>query len=115
MRRRTKANHMRKTFAALTVLLTLCGSLLPAGAQWLTQTIVVTNGWTAAYLLVDASSQNIIPSTPGVPLSPSNPIDKIWLWKAPAGTAQYLITPASPLSGGGSWVSWGLTNTQNSL
>jgi hypothetical protein len=106
---------MRKTFAALTVLLILCGSLLPAGAQWLTQTIVVTNGWTAAYLLVDASSQNLIPSTPGVPLSTGNPIDKIWLWKAPAGTAQYLITPASPLSGGGPWVSWGLTNTQNSL
>jgi hypothetical protein len=106
---------MRKTFAALTVLLTLCGSLLPARAQWLTQNIVVTNGWTAAYLLVDASSQGLIPSTPGVPLSPSNPIDKIWLWKAPAGTAQYLITPASPLSGAGPWVSWGLTNAQNSL
>jgi hypothetical protein len=106
---------MKKTLAAWAVLLIWCGSLLPAGAQWLTQTIVVTNGWTAAYLLVDASSQSLIPSTPGVPLSPGNPIDKIWLWKAPAGTAQYLITPASPLSAGGPWVSWGLTNLQNSL
>ncbi|SPE59669.1 exported hypothetical protein [Verrucomicrobia bacterium] len=107
---------MKRIFlAALAALSFLSAHTLPAHAQWLTQTIVVSNGWTAAYLFVDASSQNIIPSTPGLPISAGNPIDKIWLWKAPPSTAQYLTTPASPLSGGGPWVSWALTNAQNSL
>jgi hypothetical protein len=86
-----------------------------AGAQWLTQTVTVTNGWTAAYLFVDASRQNIIPATPGLPISPGNPIDQIWLWKVSPSTAQYITTPQSPLSGGGAWVSWALTNSENSL
>jgi hypothetical protein len=107
---------MKRIFiATLTALSFLSAATFPTHAQWLTQTIVVSNGWTAAYLFVDASSQNLIPSTPGVPLAPGNPIDKIWLWKAPPSTAQYVTTPASPLSGGGPWVSWGLTNAQNSL
>ena len=87
----------------------------PAKAQWLTQTVVVSNGWTAAYLYVDASSQNLLPATLGQLISPDNPIDKIWLWKAPLSVAQYVTTPASPLNAGGPWVSWGLTNLQNSL
>lgn len=104
-----------KFFAVLTAVSVLIGAALPASAQWLTQTIVVSNGWTAAYLFVDPSSESIIPANPGVPLSVGNPIDKIWLWKAPPSTAQYITTPESPLSGGGPWVSWELTNSQNSL
>jgi len=107
---------MKKQFmAAVWVVYLLCGAAFPVAAQWLTQTVAVSNGWTAAYLFVDASSQGLIPSNPGVSISAGNPIDKIWLWKAPPSTAQYITTPASPLSGGGPWVSWGLTNTQNSL
>jgi hypothetical protein len=106
---------MPKFFATLCGGIAFLNSIHLAVAQWQTQTIVVSNGWTAAYLLVDASSQSIIPSTPGVPISAGNPIDKIWLWKAPPGVAQYVTSPQSPLSGGGPWVSWGLTNAQNSL
>jgi hypothetical protein len=105
----------KKFFAAVVVVTLLCGAAFPASAQWLTQTVLVSNGWTAAYLFVDASSEGLIPSNPGVPISAGNPIDKIWLWKAPPSTAQYLTTPASPLTAGGPWVSWGLTNSQNSL
>ena len=86
-----------------------------AAAQWLTQTVTVTNGWTAAYLFVDASSQNILPTTAGLPIGPGNPIDKIWLWKVPPSTAQYNSNFNPPLSGGGAWVSWDMTNSQNSL
>jgi hypothetical protein len=90
-------------------------AITPAEAQWLTQTVTVTNGWTAAYLFVDASSQPILPTTPNLPISPGNPIDQIWLWQVPASTAQYITTPQSPLNGGGRWLSWNLTNSQNSL
>jgi len=93
----------------------LLASLLSAGGQWMTQTVTVTNGWTAAYLYVDASSQNLLPATPYLPISPDNPIDQIWLWKTPVSDAQYITTPESPLSGGGQWLTWGQTNSQNTL
>lgn len=93
----------------------LAGSCLSSQAQWQTQTLSVSNGWTAAYLFVDASSQSLLPTTTGLPITPDNPIDQIWLWKAPPSTAQYIINPATPLTGGGYWVSWGQTNQQNSL
>jgi hypothetical protein len=81
---------MKKQFmAAVWAVSLLCSTPLPVAAQWLTQTVVVSNGWTAAYLFVDASSQGLVPSNPGVPISAGNPIDKIWLWKAPPSTAQY--------------------------
>lgn len=81
----------------------------------MTQTVVATNGWSAAYLYVDASSQSILPATQYLPISPDNPIDQIWLWKTPASDAQYLNNPQSPLSGGGQWLSWSRTNSQNTL
>ncbi len=99
---------------ALLVALMLA-SFAPAQAQWMTQTVVVTNGWTAAYLFVDASSQNILPTTQYLPISPDNPIDQIWLWKTPASDAQYITSPESPLSGGGQWLTWSRTNSQNTL
>ena len=93
----------------------MLASMVSAKAQWMTQTIVVTNGWTAAYLFVDASSQNILPTTQNLPISPNNPIDQIWLWKTPVSDAQYITTPESPLSGGGQWLVWSRTNNQNTL
>ncbi|HWD19906.1 MAG TPA: hypothetical protein VHB20_11570 [Verrucomicrobiae bacterium] len=93
----------------------LGAATLSASAQWLTQTVTVTNGWTAAYLFVDASSQPILPTAANLPLSPGNPIDQIWLWQVPASTAQYVTTPQSPLNAGGRWLSWNMTNSQNTL
>ncbi len=102
-------------FCALAAVVVWIGTVCPADAQWQTQSIVVTNGWTAAYLYIDASSQNVLPVTAGLPITPDNPIDQIWLWKTPVSSAQYINTPESPLSGGGQWLSWSRTNSQNTL
>ena len=110
-----QAPRRRSAFcAALVLLLGLCRG----HAQWLTQTNVIVPGWSAIYLNVDPSSQaNLIPGTPGLPLAYGNPIDQIWLWKYPAGNAQYVANPLSPLSGGGQWLTWALnsTNSANTL
>ena len=102
-------------FARFTALALLLASRLPAGAQWMTQTVAVSNGWTAVYLYVDASSQHILPTTQNLPISPDNPIDQIWLWKTPVSAAQYITTPEAPLSSGGQWLTWSRTNLQNTL
>jgi hypothetical protein len=93
----------------------LAGGCLSVQAQWQTQTLTISNGWTSVYLYVDASSQNLLPTTAGLPISPSNPVDQIWLWKAPPNTAQYVSSPANPLNASGYWVSWGQTNQVNTL
>jgi len=98
--------------------LALIGGGFTARAQWLTQTNVIVPGWSAVYFYVDASGygENIDQL---VGNNPGNPIDQIWLWKYPAGNAQYLSTPDSPYSSGGQWATWlrtlANTNTPNSL
>ncbi len=104
-----------KIFAKFVPAALLLASLVSAPAQWMTQTVVVTNGWTAAYLYVDASSQNLLPATQNLPISPSNPIDQIWLWKTAVSDAQYITTPESPLSASGQWLTWSRTNNANTL
>jgi len=83
--------------------LLLMGGCLAAPAQWLTQTNVVKPGWTAVYLYVDSSSQNL---SQLVGFDPNNPIDQIWLWRASAGTAQYLSNPQAQLGSGSHWITW---------
>ncbi len=106
---------MRKNFPVSMVMLALLASVPMASAQWLTQTVVVTNGWTAMYLNVDVSSQPILPSVAGAAIAPGNPIDQIWLWKPPVSYAQYVTSPDAPLTGGGRWLSWSQTNSLNTL
>ena len=76
---------------------------LSASAQWLTQTNVIPPGWSAVYLYVDASSQNLNTLTGGTP------IDQIWLWKVPASPAQYItsqdLDPLSP-AGSSRWLTY---------
>jgi hypothetical protein len=105
----------KRLFHALTALVVWMGAICASDAQWLTQSVVVTNGWTAAYLYVDASSENILPTTPGLPITADNPVDQVWLWKTPSSTAQYITTPESPLSSSGQWLYWSRTNNQNTL
>jgi len=104
-----------KNFAKFVPVALLLASQVPAPAQWMTQTVVVTNGWTAAYLFVDASSESILPTTQNLPISPNNPIDQIWLWKTAVSDAQYITTPESPLSASGQWLTWSRTNNANTL
>lgn len=72
-------------------------------AQWLTQANVLKPGWNAVYLLVDASSQSLDSL---VGFNPGCPIDQLWQWKTLPSTAQYITTPASPLSGGNQWLTY---------
>jgi hypothetical protein len=102
-------------FHGLMALAVSVAAVCPSYGQWLTQSVVVTNGWTAAYLYVDASSENILPTTPGLPITADNPVDQVWLWKTPSSTAQYITTPESPLSSSGQWLYWSRTNNQNTL
>jgi hypothetical protein len=75
-----------------------------AEAQWQTQNIIVTNGWTAVFLHVDASYQTLDQL---VGADPNNPISEVWLWQPPSGTAQFVTSPASPNTSTPPWVNWG--------
>ena len=100
-------NHRR--FLRWVLAIALLGLLLPAGqAQWLTQSLVVKPGLSAVYLHVDATYQSLDQLVGSDPL---NPIDQVWLWKAPASTIQYLTTPADPLSNGRDWARWSRSGT----
>jgi hypothetical protein len=78
---------------AFAVLL-LAGSILPARAQWITQTFALKSGWNAVYLHVDASyatlDQLFGPAAP-VRL----PIDEVWRWN-PAASSQDVSNPQAP-------------------
>ena len=75
--------------------LALLGSLLPADAQWQTQSFVVKPGLTAVYLHVDASYTNLDSL---IGSDPNNPIAEVWLWVAPS-TIQYVTSPQTPITG----------------
>src|ERR1051326_3775616 len=100
----------RPAFALILWLLT---AVVPAKAQWLTQSILVKPGWTAVYLHVDASSAALDDL---VGADPSNPISEIWLWAA-APTAQFVTSPQSPTTASSQWRNWGrlALGGQNSL
>lgn len=82
--------------------LALLGSLLPADAQWQTQSFVVKPGWTAVYLHVDASYTNLDSL---IGSDPNNPIAEVWLWVAPS-TIQYVTSPQTPITGSSQWSAW---------
>ena len=70
-------------------------------AQWLTQTIALTNGWNAVYLHVDPS-HGVLDTQVGA--VSANPILEVWRWNPPASSH----STESPEALGASveWVSW---------
>jgi hypothetical protein len=82
-------------------LVLLC-SVLPARAQWVTQTLSLKAGWNAVYLHVDPS-HTTLDSLVGSDLS--NPILEVWLWAPPASTLQFVQSPQEPVAGA-QWMSW---------
>lgn len=92
-------------FALLAASTVLFGTIRPASAQWLTQTLVIKPGWTAVYLNVDASGygENIDQL---VGNDPANPIVEIWMWRAAVSPAQYVSNPLNLLSDGNYWLKW---------
>jgi hypothetical protein len=83
--------------------LILIGAAASAPAQWLTQSITLTQGWNAVFLHVDAS-YNTLDNLVGADLS--NPIIEVWMWQPAATTAQFVQDPQNPTAGGSQWASW---------
>ncbi len=76
-------------------------------AQWLTQSILIKPGWTAIFLHVDASYQNLDQLVGG---DPGNPISQLWLWQPPP-TSQFVSGPQAPVVGNSQWGTWGRLGT----
>jgi hypothetical protein len=94
----------------------LIGSLLitlaPAlHAQWLTQSFVLTNGWNAIFLHVDASHTNLDLT---VGNDASNPILEVWRWNS-AASIQFVDDPLKPINTGSQWSTWDRTDPNSSL
>jgi len=74
--------------------------ILPAGAQWITQTNQLKGGWNAVYLHVDASHAPI-----SEVLAAATSIDEVWLWSPPTGE-QFFDSPQAPTESGSQWSKW---------
>ncbi len=92
----------RKRLGLGGLVLVLLSIGLSAPAQWLTQSIALTNGWNAVYLHVDASHDTLDES---IPFDASNPIQEIWLWTPATTTMQFVQSPQEPVIGS-QWASW---------
>lgn len=88
--------------SALAVLFLLV-SAMRLSAQWVTQTFDLAAGWNAVYLHVDASHSPLDTLVAG---DSANPIQEIWLWQSAPATAQFVVSPQLPTTGGSQWVSW---------
>ena len=74
--------------------------ILPAGAQWITQTNQLKAGWNAVALFVDASHASISEVMPA-----DGSIEEVWLWK-PSSTQQFIDSPQVPTGSGSQWSKW---------
>jgi hypothetical protein len=101
---KTKPHSIRPLpFVTLLCLALWFGVLLPADAQWQTQTFTIKPGWTAIYLHVDPSYTNLDSLVGG---DPNNPISEVWLWTPAASTIQYVTSPQTPITGSSQWSAW---------
>ena len=95
--------HKLLLFAVASVV--WAGGILPAGAQWITQTINLRQGWNAVYLHVDAS-YDTLNNVVGPGAATSTPITQVWLWQANHSTAQFVTSPQQPTVSDSQWISW---------
>ena len=86
-------------------------SVVPARAQWVTQTISLKAGWNAVYLHVDPSYS---PLNTLVGADLSNPILEVWRWAPPSSTLQFVQSPQQPVEGA-QWMSWTRNSTDTQL
>ena len=75
-------------------------ALLPASAQWITQTNQLKAGWNAVALFVDAGHAPISDVMPA-----DGSIEEVWLWK-PSSTQQFIDSPQLPTGTGSQWSKW---------
>jgi len=107
-----RCNTGVKAYRTIIQALTLCLAALSGRveAQWVTQTIPLTNGWNAVYLHVDASHTTLAEMISG---DVSNPILAVWRWN-PASQMQFVDNPQEPLETS-QWLTWSRTNSASSL
>lgn len=74
--------------------------ILPAGAQWITQTNQLKGGWNAVYLHVDASHAPISDV-----LAAATDVEEVWLW-SPSSGEQFFDSPQAPTESGSQWSKW---------
>ena len=77
-------------------------SVVPARAQWVSQSISLKAGWNAVYIHVDPSHS---PLSTLVGADLSNPILEVWRWAPPSSTLQFVQSPQQPVEGA-QWMSW---------
>lgn len=87
----------------LCLVLAIGGMAISASAQWVTQSFNLVPGWNAVYLHVDARHASIQDL---VGADGANPIQEIWLWRPSPATAQFVVSPQLPTTGGSQWISW---------
>lgn len=74
--------------------------ILPASAQWVTQTNSLKAGWNAVYLHVDASYASITDV-----MASATSIEEVWMW-TPASTQQFISSPQVPTGSSSQWSKW---------
>lgn len=89
--------------------LALLAFTVSARAQWLTESIGLTNGWNAVYLHIDAS-HDTLEHLVGDDLD--NPITEVWAWKPNATTMQYIQNPQEPVDTSSQWLYWIRNSTE---
>lgn len=90
-------------------------ALVPVGvsAQWITQSIELLRGWNAVYLHVDASHATLDQLVGPNALQPT-PIAEVWRWTPNMASAQFIVSPQQPVSGGSQWARWTRGDTAQS-
>jgi len=91
------------------MVLALLACTVSARAQWLTESIGLTNGWNAVYLHIDAS-HDTLEHLVGDDLE--NPIIEVWAWKPNSTTMQYIQNPQEPVDTSSQWLSWIRNSTE---
>jgi hypothetical protein len=97
----------KKRLALILGSLSLLGAVLPAPAQWVSQSIGLKAGWNAVYLHVDASYDSLANL---VGANSNNPIIEVWMWAPSPSTVQFVQSPLDPTTGNSQWMNWNRTN-----
>lgn len=80
-------------------------------AQWLTQTVALTNGWNAVYLHVSPDHTDLNTMVAG---DPANPILEVWRWHS-TSAAQFDTDPQQRTDLASEWTTWERSNPVSDL
>lgn len=103
-----RGNWIRLWLTAIVLLFLVAPRIF---AQWVTQSITLTNGWNAIYAHVDASHTDL---NSLIASDVTNPITEVWRWN-PATSIQFLDDPQAPVNTGSQWTSWERSNPSSAL